>query len=267
MQRSIWVMAVLVAACDAAPISTETTQANAVAQTDQQVIIAGKDSGGVPVAAQVNAPEEPRSGRPPSPETTLHIQGARLSFELQTQGCDDEMPSVCHGNNMVKIRDADRRIVDSLGLSTVVVNKKDLLFDGIPDSGFINHGYTLISTDFNADGLADLAVRSGNSAGYGGASYTVFLFDASRHVLTYSRPLSELTEDPYLGLFRVEAGRIRVATKSGCCDSEESVYVVDGIAPRLVQQATKRTSADTGAITVTTRTLVDGKWRSETHSE
>ena len=126
--------------------------------------------------------------------------------------------------------------------------------------------YSVVFDDFNFDGLEDLAVCNGRNSGYGGPSYTVFLFGRRAARFVESRPLSRLNEGVYLGLFFPDpkAKTLAAFSKSGCCYHETEVYKVVNDRPVLVEKviedATLGGGAPEGYVLVTTRKRVGRRW-------
>lgn len=126
--------------------------------------------------------------------------------------------------------------------------------------------FSVVFDDFNFDGLEDLAVCNGRNGGYGGPSYTVFLFARRAGRFVESRALSRLNEGVYLGLFFPDpkAKTLTALSKSGCCYHETEVYKVVGDRPVLVEKviedATLGSGAPEGYLLVTTRKRVGRRW-------
>lgn len=126
--------------------------------------------------------------------------------------------------------------------------------------------FSVVFDDFNFDGLEDLAVCNGRNSGYGGPSYTVFLFDRRAGRFAESPALSRLNEGVYLGLFFPDAkGKTLTAfSKSGCCYHETEVYRVVNNRPVLVEKviedATLGGGAPEGYVLVTKRKRVGRRW-------
>src|SRR5919205_1174322 len=130
--------------------------------------------------------------------------------------------------------------------------------------GLYEEEYSFVFDDFNFDGREDLAVCNGRDSGYGGPSYTVFLFDARAGRFNESRALSRLAEGEYLGLFFTDAKRrtLTAYSKGGCCYHETKVFRVVGDRPVLVEQviedATSWGGAPEGYVLITTKKKVRG---------
>ena len=125
--------------------------------------------------------------------------------------------------------------------------------------------YGFVFDDFNFDGAEDVAICNGRNSGYGGPSYSVFLFDAKSRKFVGNRRLSELAEGAYLGLFFPDRKKKQLVahSKSGCCHHETEKYRVVNGRPVLVEKITEQaTGRDDGAFDVvtTTRTRVGRRW-------
>lgn len=122
--------------------------------------------------------------------------------------------------------------------------------------------YSVVFDDFNFDGREDLAVCNGRNGGYGGPSYTVFLFDRRAGRFAESGALSRLTEGGYLGLFFPDAKKktLTALSKSGCCYHEKEVYRVVNNRPVLVEKTTEEAHVSDGYVLLTTRKRVGRRW-------
>ena len=85
----------------------------------------------------------------------------------------------------------------------------------------------LIFNDFNFDGSEDMAIRNGNESSYGGPSYDVYVFNATKKGFVMSEELTSLAYEN-LGMFQTDAKRKRIITysKSGCCWHLTTEYAV-----------------------------------------
>ncbi|HYN84899.1 MAG TPA: hypothetical protein VER32_06585 [Pyrinomonadaceae bacterium] len=125
--------------------------------------------------------------------------------------------------------------------------------------------YGFVFDDFNFDGRDDLAVCNGREGGYGGPSYTVFLFDPRPRRFVENRRLSKLTEGVYLGLFFADPKKRRLTArwKSGCCYHETEVFKLVNNRPVLVGEEIEDATgggAGEGFAMVTTRRRVGRRW-------
>lgn len=155
-----------------------------------------------------------------------------------------------------------------LKLKNIEVHKDQLAYNSAIDKSvrkLYDDEYSFVFGDFNFDSFEDLAVCNGRNGGYGGPSYSVYLYNAKTKKFDLNVGLSKLTEDAYLGLFFVESKKRQLVahSKSGCCHHETDVYRVVRNQPVLVEKVIEEASGDdaTGSVVVvTTRKLVNGKW-------
>ena len=86
--------------------------------------------------------------------------------------------------------------------------------------------------DYNFDGIADFALRDGSNGGYGGPSYTIFLFDPRVKKFVENQAFTKLAQGAYLGMFEVdrrrkilrnfEKERLLLASNDGVCRAKQS---------------------------------------------
>ncbi|MFZ1281906.1 MAG: hypothetical protein WAR59_13790 [Ignavibacteriaceae bacterium] len=168
----------------------------------------------------------------------------------------------CEGKGTIKLFD---KKTDKLFQTFV---SDDLYFfsdnNGNPTVNIIqlyNEQSPLIFEDFNFDGSEDLAIRNGNSSGYGGPSYDVYVYHRNKKKFVPSKELTQLAYEN-LGMFQTDRERKRIVTfqKSGCCwhiTTEYSVVPKKG----LVKVYELEEDAQGGEfVIVTTRELVNDKW-------
>lgn len=119
--------------------------------------------------------------------------------------------------------------------------------------------------DYNFDGVEDLAIRDGNNGGYAGPSYQIYLFSPPTKKFVHNDSMTDLNQQVGLGLMEVDKKKrvLRVYSKSGCClHSTEEYKVVGGNRIRKVYEWTEdATIADEKRVKITTRTLVNSRWR------
>lgn len=123
----------------------------------------------------------------------------------------------------------------------------------------------IVFGDFNFDGKDDLALRNGNYGLYGGPSYDVLLYSASGRKFVLHEKLTELASNN-LGLFDVDpmARTITTFAKSGCCWHQTERYVIRKNQPVKVYELTEDATVPNDKVRVTTRRLVNGRWRKST---
>lgn len=207
------------------------------------------------------------AGRVSLAQETLKVNNVPRGYDLTVhmKGCGDD-PDVCSGPAHVSIsRKGAGTALQVLSLANVEINRETVADDpqlNAQPRNVYAVKYSFIAADFNFDGRQDLAIRNGRDSGYGGASYTIFLFNARSKKFVENRKFSALAEGPYLGLFSVEAKKRRlVATsKSGCCFHQTDTYKVVGDRPVLVEEIIEDLMGTPGYAVTTTRRLVGGRW-------
>ncbi|MGD9563017.1 MAG: FG-GAP repeat protein [Pyrinomonadaceae bacterium] len=117
--------------------------------------------------------------------------------------------------------------------------------------------------DFNFDGVEDLAICDGNNGGYGMPSYRVYLYSKAARRFVFSRSFTRMN-DGGLGMFEVNKKKkmLYVYSKSGCCWHQSQGFDVVMGRPRKVYEFTEDAQYGDGSkVTVTTRKLIRGRWR------
>jgi hypothetical protein len=207
---------------------------------------------------------------------TLKVQNVSTKYDLEVSmercgGAEDGDEKRCSGPASVRVfRKGSKSPFQTLRLPNVELYKESAAFSpetSAKPRGLYAEEYSFVFDDFDFDGSEDLAVCNGREGGYGGPSYTVFLFDKRALKFVRSRALSRLTEGVYLGLFFPDAKRrtLTAYSKSGCCYHETEVYRVTGGRPVLVEKviedATPSGGAPEGFVLVTTMKRVgEGRW-------
>lgn len=123
--------------------------------------------------------------------------------------------------------------------------------------------------DFNFDGMDDVAICNGRYGNYGARSYDVYLSSKSAGKFVHNESLSSLGQG-YMGLFKVNKKKktLSVYGKSGCCWHVEEEYKVIKNNPVKVYAVEEEvTAVDEKKIKITTRTLINGKWRTKVRYE
>ena len=117
----------------------------------------------------------------------------------------------------------------------------------------------IIYDDFNFDGVKDFAISDSHSGGYGMPTYKIYLSEGNKFV--YNEKFTELGQD-YLGMFYVDHEKkiIHTEQKSGCCYHEDSEFIVEKNAPKLILLVIEDATKGDDYVYVTTKKLVDGKW-------
>ena len=140
-----------------------------------------------------------------------------------------------------------------------------LMDDGKPSvnvSLLYNQQSVVNVDDFNFDGMEDVAICNGDNGSYGGPSYNVYLSSRSAGKFVYSRPFTSLAQ--HLGMFTVDkkAKQLETFDKSGCCwHITERFSVVGGRPVKVFEEVEDATIPDEARVKITTRTLVNGRWK------
>ncbi|MEO6654851.1 MAG: hypothetical protein ABIO36_02105 [Pyrinomonadaceae bacterium] len=115
--------------------------------------------------------------------------------------------------------------------------------------------------DYNFDGMEDVAICDGANGSYGGPSYQIYLSSRSAGKFVRNAAFTDLGQ--HLGMFEIDKKRKRLRTfdKSGCCWHITEEFSVVGNRPVKVfsEEEDAMTSGD--KVRITTKTLVNGKWK------
>jgi len=218
--------------------------------------------------AALLAPLAPRAAQG---QETFKVGRALRGFELTVslKSCGDEAHA-CAGPARVEVyRKGAAAPFQVLSMPNVEVYRDTVEHNeetGSKPRRVYAEEYSFVGGDFNFDGLEDLAVCNGRDGGYGGPSYTVFLYSHRWRRFVESPALSGLTDAPHLGLFFPDPKKRRLTalSKSGCCYHETEVFAVVNNRPVLVEEviedATLESGAGEGRVLVTTRRKVRGRW-------
>ena len=207
---------------------------------------------------------------------TIKIQNVSTKYDLEVRvdACggagQDNDANRCSGPASVRVfRKGSKSPLQTLRLPNVELYKDTAAFSPETASkprGLYAEEYSFVFDDFDFDGDEDLAVCNGRDAGYGGPSYTVFIFDARAERFVENRSLSRLASGEYLGLFFADPKKktLTAYSKSGCCYHETSVFgVVRGrpvLVEKVIEDATAEGGAPEGFVLVTTRRKVGARW-------
>ena len=116
--------------------------------------------------------------------------------------------------------------------------------------------------DYNFDGMEDVAICDGTNGSYNMPSYSIYLSSRAAKKFVYNKAFSDL--GVHLGMFQVLKNKKQLETfdKSGCCWHITERYDVVGNKPRKVfEMVEDATIPDETKVKVTTKTLVNGKWK------
>lgn len=92
----------------------------------------------------------------------------------------------------------------------------------------------IICSDFNCDGIDDLAIQDGQNSCYHGPSYIIFI--SKNGILVEDDSLTRLAQE-YCGMPQIDCVQKRafVMTKSGCCWHQYQTYDLEKGVPRLIE--------------------------------
>ncbi|MFM9905135.1 MAG: XAC2610-related protein [Pyrinomonadaceae bacterium] len=116
--------------------------------------------------------------------------------------------------------------------------------------------------DFNFDGMEDVAVCTGHNGPYGVPSYNVYLSSKAAKKFVYDAAFTKTLIS--LGMFDVDKEKKTLQTfnKDGCCwHITERYDVVAGRLRKIFEEVEDALIKDETKIKVTTKTLVNGKWK------
>jgi hypothetical protein len=200
-------------------------------------------------------------------EQEIRIVRASRKYDLiaRVKECggpeQDNDRETCSGPARVSFyRKGARAAFQTLRLPNVEIDRETLAHNprtSAQPRGLYAEEYGFVFDDFDFDGAEDVAICNGRNSGYGGPSYTVFLFDGRSRKFVENRRLSALAEGAYLGLFFPDRKRKQLVaySKSGCCYHETSKFKVVNNRPVLVEKITERaTGRGDGAFDVVTTT-------------
>ncbi|MGH9820344.1 MAG: XAC2610-related protein [Pyrinomonadaceae bacterium] len=117
--------------------------------------------------------------------------------------------------------------------------------------------------DFNFDGSEDVAICDGSNGGYGMPSYQVFIYSTRLKKFVRSASFTKMNSGG-LGMFEIDNRKkmLMVFSKSGCCWHRTEGFAVIGGRPKKVYEFTEDATRNQGkTVEITTRRLVNGKWR------
>jgi hypothetical protein len=118
--------------------------------------------------------------------------------------------------------------------------------------------------DYNFDGMEDVAICNGTNGSYNMPSYSIYLSSRAAKKFVYSAKLSDLGF--HLGMFQVlkEKKQLETFDKSGCCWHIKTRYSIANNRPvKVFGEIEDATIDDDTKIRITTKTLVNGKWKTK----
>jgi hypothetical protein len=203
-----------------------------------------------------------------SVQQTFKIQKASKKYDLivKIDSCDQgELPDFCTGTGQVDIsKKGEQAVFQTLDQDSIHLNKIKTAYN--PELNqkprvLYDDEYSFIFGDFNFDGEEDLAICNGTNGGYGGPSYTIYLFEKRSKRFVENKKLSDLADGVYLGLFFPDPNRklLHAYWKSGVGFHAEEVYRVVNNRPVLIEKTEEEATA-TDYWIITTHKRMNGKW-------
>lgn len=119
-------------------------------------------------------------------------------------------------------------------------------------------------TDYNFDGIEDLAVSNGNYLPYGGISNDVFLYSKAQRKFVRNAELSDLESNNMFVDVDEKLKIIETQTKSGCCWHEKARYRFVNNRLQKFYVFTEDAQGDGKWMRLITEIRVNGKWRKTT---
>ena len=120
-------------------------------------------------------------------------------------------------------------------------------------------------SDFNFDGLEDIAVCDGTNGSYGMPSYQVYLYSKQTGKFVKNNALTKLASEN-LGMFEIDKKKRTIETfdKSGCCWHETTRYKFVNNRFVKIYVFTEDASRGDDKVRLITETLVGKKWKKTT---
>jgi hypothetical protein len=183
--------------------------------------------------------------------------------KVEVEKCDNE---ACGGKGIVKLylKNSDKLLQEfnSGDLSFNLDKKKN------PSTKMelYDEQSPVVFGDFNFDGTEDLAIRNGSNSGYGGPSYDVYVYVATKKQFILSKELTKLASTN-LGMFEVDGKRKRIITlsKSGAAWHLKTEYeIIPEKGLLKVYELEEDASKGDDYVYVTEKKYVKGKWNKST---
>jgi hypothetical protein len=123
--------------------------------------------------------------RTSSAQETLKIQNVSRDYDLvvRVAACGHEQynPNLCNGATRISLyHKGASSPFQVLHLPNTEIYKDTIAYNpkiSTKRRGLYDDEYSFVFEDFNFDGKDDLAICNGRRGGYGGPSYTIFLFE------------------------------------------------------------------------------------------
>lgn len=201
-----------------------------------------------------------------SAQQTFVIRDASKTYDVKITigSCEDE---VCNDKATVYLSKKNRSdVFQTIQMSEMYIQfgaERKKLVGGsieIPNDDIFGIGFT----DYNFDGIDDLAVSNGYYAPYGGISSDVFLYDRKTGKFVRNEALSRIETKNMTVKLDKKQKTIEAFTKSGCCWNETVRYKYIGSRLVKIYAFTEDSSLGDGKVRVTTERFVGRRWKSTT---
>lgn len=249
-----WVVAGLVAGCSGGAVPA-LRSGDAESPRAEQPAAAAREQ------ARVTEPPSTSVEYSANPDSSgaLSLQAGDLLVRISAPACRDFGASIlaCDDVALSVLRGGETQAMD---LESLYINTKATLFRGDLGARDRTKSHSIVLADVNLDAHDDLLLWTGRDGGYGGASYSVHLFEPSRDRFVYSKAFSDLTIGRS-GLFTLDDGRIRTGSKSGCCIHIQEAFVIEGNAPVLVERIEEDATGGAAEPRITVSKRVNGQMR------
>lgn len=186
--------------------------------------------------------DDPRSSLDASfvwEEGKVTLSGSHCVSEAGTsQQCTGEMVLMVDGPNKTA----------PIRLSKMLLDSSNPLHVGVIDQSVNSRSPSIVISDFDADGIEDVAVAVDRQGGYGRTSYAFFL---RRGANWQQSPEFEALTAGRLGLPIRSGNTLTANGKSGCCEHWEETYRIEDGLP-VVSERTTHYSLPDGTTNVET---------------
>ncbi len=186
---------------------------------------------------------------------TLHAGDTSIAIQASTCTPETDTLQQCFGQISLLLRSKSAP-EQTIEISSFFLDGAATLYYGSLDAGATVSRHSILLSDVNNDGIADLLLWTGKEGAYGGPSYDVYLMDTTSGKFQYSAEFSELTVG-YNGLFTTEGNKIKTVASSGCCVHVFETYELQNRLPVLIERLTED-STDPNHPVKTKEVLVDG---------
>ena len=138
--------------------------------------------------------------------------------------------------------------------------------EGVVVNGVLPYGKqsAVVIEDYNFDGMEDVSLSTGDNGGYGSTSYNIYLSSRAAGKFVYNAAFTKALIS--LGNIEIDKTKKTFSTfnKSGCCwHITERYDVVAGKPRKIYEKVEDATIPDETKVKVTTKTLVNGKWKTK----